>query len=90
MVAAVKHGNYLLQEIAQMRGVKEVRGAGLLIGIEFNSEIATQVMIEMRAQGVLVNAATASTVRIAPALNVTAAQVDKFIIILRKVLSDVK
>ena len=90
MVAAVKHGNYLLQEIAQMRGVKEVRGAGLLIGIEFNSEIATQVMIEMRAQGVLVNAATASTVRIAPALNVTAAQADKFIIILRKVLSDVK
>jgi len=90
MLAAVKHGNYLLQEIAQMQGVKEVRGAGLLIGIEFDSEIATKVMIDMRARGVLVNAATANTVRIAPALNISAAQVSKFVEILGKVLSDVK
>lgn len=90
MLAAVKHGNYLLQEIAQMQGVKEVRGAGLLIGIEFDSEIATQVMIDMRAHGVLINAATANTVRIAPALNISAAQVSKFVEILGKVLSDVK
>ncbi|CAB4829966.1 unannotated protein [freshwater metagenome] len=90
MIAAVKQGNYLLQEIAQMQGVKEVRGAGLLIGIEFDSEIATQVMIDMRERGVLVNAATASTVRIAPALNVTTAQTAKFVEILRKVLNDVK
>lgn len=90
MVAAVKHGNYLLQEIAQMQGVKEVRGAGLLIGIEFDSEIATKIMIDMRAHGVLINAATANTVRIAPALNVTTAQTAKFVEILRKVLSDVK
>jgi acetylornithine/N-succinyldiaminopimelate aminotransferase len=90
MVAAVKHGNYLLQEIAQMQGVKEVRGAGLLIGIEFDSEIATKIMIDMRAHGVLINAATPNTVRIAPALNVTTAQTAKFVEILRKVLSDVK
>jgi len=90
MVAAVKHGNYLLAEIAQMQGVKEVRGAGLLIGIEFDSEIATKIMIDMRAHGVLINAATANTVRIAPALNVTTAQTAKFVEILRKVLSDVK
>jgi acetylornithine aminotransferase len=90
MLAAVKHGNYLLQEIAQMQGVKEVRGAGLLIGIEFDSEIATKVMIDMRAHGVLINAATANTVRIAPALNISAAQVSKFVEILGKVLSDVK
>ena len=90
MIAAVKQGNYLLQEIAQMQGVKEVRGAGLLIGIEFDSEIATQVMIDMRERGVLVNAATSSTVRIAPALNVTAAQTATFVEILRKVLNDVK
>lgn len=90
MVAAVKHGNYLLEEIAQMQGVKEVRGAGLLIGIEFDSEIATKIMIDMRAHGVLINAATPNTVRIAPALNVTTAQTAKFVEILRKVLSDVK
>lgn len=89
MVAAVAHGNYLLEEIAVMTGVKEVRGAGLLIGIEFDNAIAQQVAASMRDEGVLVNAATANTLRIAPALNVSAAQVRKFIVILRKVLIDV-
>lgn len=90
MVAAVLHGNHLLQEIALISGVKEVRGAGLLIGIEFESDIAQQVSTKMLDAGVLVNAATANTLRIAPALNVSTAQITKFISILGKVLSDVE
>ena len=90
MVAAVLHGNHLLQEIALISGVKEVRGAGLLIGIEFDSDIAQQVSTKMLDAGVLVNAATANTLRIAPALNVSTAQITKFISILGKVLSDVE
>ena len=90
MVAAVLHGNHLLQEIALISGVKEVRGAGLLIGIEFDSDIAQQVSTKMLDAGVLVNATTANTLRIAPALNVSTAQITKFISILGKVLSDVE
>ena len=90
MVAAVLHGNHLLQEVALISGVKEVRGAGLLIGIEFESDIAQQVSTKMLDAGVLVNAATANTLRIAPALNVSTAQITKFISILGKVLSDVE
>ncbi len=90
MVAAVLHGNHLLQEVALISGVKEVRGAGLLIGIEFDSDIAQQVSTKMLDAGVLVNAATANTLRIAPALNVSTAQITKFILILGKVLSDVE
>lgn len=90
MVAAVLHGNHLLQEVALISGVKEVRGAGLLIGIEFESDIAQQVSTKMLDAGVLVNAATANTLRIAPALNVSTAQITKFILILGKVLSDVE
>ena len=90
MVAAVLHGNHLLQEVALISGVKEVRGAGLLIGIEFDSDIAQQVSTKMLDAGVLVNAATANTLRIAPALNVSTAQITKFISILGKVLSDVE
>ena len=90
MVAAVLHGNHLLQEIALISGVKEVRGAGLLIGIEFESDIAQHVSTKMLDAGVLVNAATANTLRIAPALNVSTAQITKFILILGKVLSDVE
>ena len=90
MVAAVLHGNHLLQEVALISGVKEVRGAGLLIGIEFESDIAQHVSTKMLDAGVLVNAATANTLRIAPALNVSTAQITKFILILGKVLSDVE
>jgi len=44
----------------------------------------------MRNQGVLVNAANETTIRIAPALIVTDAQINRFISIFRKVISDGK
>jgi acetylornithine aminotransferase len=44
----------------------------------------------MRSAGVLVNAANATTIRIAPALIVTDAQINKFISLFRKVIADGK
>jgi len=82
-------GEYLMQELALIPGVKEVRGAGLLLGIELESLDAALVARTLQENGVLVNAATASTIRIAPALIVTDTQIRKFISIFRKVLSDV-
>ena len=82
-------GEYLMQELALIRGVKEVRGAGLLLGIELENLDAALVARTLQDNGVLVNAATASTIRIAPALIVTDTQIRKFISIFRKVLSDV-
>lgn len=83
-------GNHLMQEIAMIPGVKEVRGAGLLIGIELQSLKASDVAAAMREAGVLVNAANETTIRIAPALIVTDLQINKFISILKKVISDAK
>ena len=85
-----KQGAHLIQEIALIPGVKEVRGAGLLLGIELESLKASEVSDAMREAGVLVNAANATTIRIAPALIVTDAQITKFISIFRKVISDAK
>ena len=90
LLGAVKvHGEHLMQELALIPGVKEVRGAGLLLGIEFVVLDAGVVARALEDKGVLVNAATASTIRIAPALIVTDAQIRKFISIFREVLSDV-
>jgi len=44
----------------------------------------------MRDAGVLVNAANATTIRIAPALIVSDAQITKFISIFKKVIADAK
>ena len=85
-----KQGAHLIQELALIPGVKEVRGAGLLLGIELESLKASDVSEAMRDAGVLVNAANATTIRIAPALIVTDAQITKFISTFRKVIADAK
>ena len=83
-----KQGAHLIQELAIISGVKEVRGAGLLLGIELESLKASDVSDSMREAGVLVNAANATTIRIAPALIVSDTQIAKFISIFKKVISD--
>ena len=83
-----KQGAHLIQELAIIPGVKEVRGAGLLLGIELESLKASDVSDSMREAGVLVNAANATTIRIAPALIVSDTQIAKFISIFKKVISD--
>ena len=85
-----KQGAHLIQELALIPGVKEVRGAGLLLGIELESLKASDVSDAMREAGVLVNAANATTIRIAPALIVSDAQITKFIAIFKKVIADAK
>ena len=85
-----KQGAHLIQELALIPGVKEVRGAGLLLGIELESLKASDVSDAMREAGVLVNAANATTIRIAPALIVSDVQITKFIAIFKKVIADAK
>jgi acetylornithine aminotransferase len=87
---AVLHHEYLIAELAAIKGVKEVRGAGLLIGIELDTPTAKEFATKMQQNGVLVNAANESTIRIAPALIVTQAQLVKFVSIFRKVIGDGK
>jgi len=83
-------GVRLIQELALIPGVKEVRGAGLLLGIELEKLKASDVSDAMRDAGVLVNAANATTIRIAPALIVSDAQITKFISTFKKVIADAK
>ena len=85
-----KQGAHLMQELAVIPGVAEVRGAGLLLGIELSSLKSADIANALLAEGVLVNAANPTTIRIAPALIVTDAQIKKFIAIFKKVMSDAK
>ena len=79
-------GRLLIQELALIPGVQQVRGAGLLIGIELESGNAREISKKLLERGVLVNPANDSVIRIAPALIVSDAQIKKFITIFREVL----
>ena len=72
-------GVELMAELALIDGVKEVRGAGLLIGIEFSEPIAKQVTKALEKLGILVNGNSENVIRIAPPLIVTDRQISKFI-----------
>lgn len=72
-------GVELMAELALIDGVKEVRGAGLLIGIEFTEPIAKQVTKRLEKLGVLVNGNSEHVIRIAPPLIVTDRQISKFL-----------
>ena len=85
-----KQGACLMQELALIPGVSEVRGAGLLLGIELENLKSSDVAGALQKSGVLVNAANPTTIRLAPALIVTDVQIKKFISIFKKVMSDVK
>ncbi len=85
-----KQGAYLMQELALIPGVAEVRGAGLLLGIELENMKSSDVASALQKEGVLVNAANPTTIRLAPALIVTDVQIKKFITIFKKVMSDGK
>jgi acetylornithine aminotransferase len=89
MVAVKRHEKQIMQEVALIPGVSEIRGAGLLLAIELTTPIAHDVLVALRNNGVLVNAPTATTIRIAPALTVTTAQIATFIKTFRKVMADV-
>jgi acetylornithine aminotransferase len=52
------------------RYIESVRGQGLLIALQLNSDLSMEVYSKALNQGVIVNPVNASSIRIAPALNI--------------------
>jgi acetylornithine/N-succinyldiaminopimelate aminotransferase len=67
-----------------------VRGRGLLCGIVLSTPTAKDVEAAARSAGFLVNAAAPDVVRLAPALTITAAQLDTFVAALPAILDSAK
>jgi acetylornithine aminotransferase len=82
-------GDFLLAELALIPGVTEVRGAGLLIGLTLEKPVAKAVTKKCQELGALINAPGASTIRLAPALNVSMKQAQKFVAIFSQALKEV-
>jgi predicted acetylornithine/succinylornithine family transaminase len=67
--------------------IKEVRGMGLLIGMEMTKEIAAPTVRECLDNGLLLNAVRPNTIRFMPPLTVTNAEIDKAVSILDAALA---
>ena len=82
-------GAFLLAELALIPGVTEVRGAGLLIGLTLDQPVAKQLTKKCQELGLLINAPSESIIRIAPALNVSMKQAQKFVKFFQEALQEV-
>jgi len=88
-------GDYLKNKLNEMQlpSIHLVRGIGLMVGIELNDpgegegSLAIRITKELMKEGLLVIPSGARTIRLLPPLNVTIAEADQALSILRKVLS---
>jgi acetylornithine/N-succinyldiaminopimelate aminotransferase len=79
-------GLALTAGLRELPGVREVRGAGLLLGAELDRP-ASEVVAQCAGRGLLVGTAGESVLRLTPPLVVTAAEVDQALGTLEEVLA---
>jgi acetylornithine aminotransferase len=79
-------GELLINTAQTFPKVKEVRGAGLLIGIEFVEPIGADILAALEDRGFLVNSPNPTTIRISPPLIVSESDVNDFLVALRSIL----
>jgi acetylornithine aminotransferase len=79
-------GHYLLTELKKLDGIKEVRGQGLMIGIEFDEpvkDIRRRLLFE---EHVFTGVSGTNTIRLLPPLTLTMEQAMDFVDRFRRIL----
>ena len=87
-VLAKARGDYLEKRLMALEGVSSVRGLGLLLGAELAQENADVVAALCLEQGLIVNAVTASALRLEPPLTISEEEIDEGVGILDRVLGE--
>jgi acetylornithine/succinyldiaminopimelate/putrescine aminotransferase len=77
---ARRMGQHLLAHLQVLQTrfsyVTDVRGKGLLAAMEFESDLASQVLTHANTAGVLLNAVQPNTIRFMPPLTITTEEID--------------
>lgn len=79
MENAKEVGSYLIGELQQIAEVKEVRGRGLMIGIELPESLATVKKDLLFKHKIFTGEAKPNVIRLLPALNLTKDHADQFL-----------
>jgi acetylornithine/N-succinyldiaminopimelate aminotransferase len=84
-----KSGEYLFSKLNALKEkypfIKEVRGLGLMLGVELTKE-GKQVVDKCMERGLLINCTHDKVLRLMPALNITKKEIDKAMAILEEAL----
>jgi acetylornithine aminotransferase len=91
VAGAVTKGERIRAGIAGIASplVEEVRGTGLLIGVGLTGPVGPAVNAAALERGLIINAPNESSLRIAPPLIVSDAEIDEFVSILAQSLAAV-
>lgn len=85
---AARMGDYLMTELRKLPNIKEVRGKGLMIGIELDQESAPFRKRLLFDEHIFVGSSSdKNTFRLLPALNITREHCDRLLASLRKLLA---
>ena len=84
---AERAGAALRSRLAEVPGVAEVRGLGLLLAVELEGHDAKAVAARLLELGAVVNAVTATALRLAPSLLITDDELDEAVALLEKALA---
>lgn len=79
-------GDYLMKELSQIPGIKEVRGRGLMIGLEFDKPIKDIRHRLLFDEHVFTGVSGTNVIRLLPPLSLTLDEAKEFIRRFRKVL----
>ena len=86
MKNAEEVGNYLITELKKFEQVKEVRGRGLMIGIELPEELAHVKKELLFKHFIFTGEAKPNVIRLLPALNLTISHADEFLSAFKKLV----
>ena len=81
---AHKVGTYLMQQLSQIEGVDEVRGKGLMIGIDLPPALAGVRQNLLDKNRIFTGEAKPRVIRLLPALNLTIELADRFLMAFKK------
>lgn len=83
---AAEVGSYLLEELSKIPGLKEVRGRGLMIGIEIEGDASEMRRRLLFDKHIFTGGAGKHVVRLLPALGLSKAQADVFLTKFKEIL----
>ena len=76
---AANVGSYLIEKLKEISGIKEVRGLGLMIGLEFNQQINDIRHVLLKKHHIFTGVSGANTIRLLSPLTLSKEQADVFL-----------